>query len=125
MSRNLALTWFGVILTFVGTALAFAYTRGGMPPADRLWFGGACVLVVLVLAASYAGRPRELSRGVSPAVRRLALLVMVLSGGTWLWFLARTVTASDADVWAIRVQRTISLFLFAWAYYLFTQRPRP
>jgi hypothetical protein len=38
--------------------------------------------------------------------------------------LVRTVQAEDADVRTIRIQRTLTLFLFAGAYYLFSQKPR-
>lgn len=124
MSRNLALTWFGVILTFAGTLLAFAFSPTPMPLAEQLWFYGMCALVVLVLVATYLGRPRDLARPASPAVRALALLVMVLSGGALVWFLVRTVEAADSEMWAIRVQRTLALFLFAGAYHLLTQKPR-
>lgn len=124
MKSNLILTWFGVILTFVGTAMAFAFSVTPMPPSDQLWFFGMCALVVFTLVATYAGRPRDLARPVTPAVRGLSLLVMALSGGAWLWFLVRTVGAADNGVWGVRIQRTLALFLFAGAYYLFTQKPR-
>jgi len=122
--KNLIIVWFGVILTFVSTILTFAMSPTPLPLSDKLWLVGMCIVVVLVLAATYMGRPRNLARPPSPAVRLLALLVMVVSGGTWAWLLVRTVQAEDADVWAIRIQRTLTLFLFAGAYHLFSQKPR-
>jgi hypothetical protein len=122
--KNLILVWFGVILTFVSTILTFATSPTPLPLADKLWLVGMCIVVVLVLVATYRGHPRNLARAPGPAVRLLALLVMVVSGGTWAWLLVRTALAEDAEVWVIRIQRTLTLFLFAGAYHLFTQKPR-
>lgn len=49
---------------------------------------------------------------------------MVMSGWTWFWLLAHTVEAADSEMWTIRTQRSLALFLFAGAYYLFAQKPR-
>jgi len=122
--KNLILVWFGVILTFIGTILTFATAPTTLPLADKLWLVGMCVVVGLVLVATYRGQPRDLARPPSPTVRLLALLVMILSGGLWVWHIIRTLQADDSDMWAIRIQRTLALFLFAGAYHLFSQKPR-
>lgn len=122
--RNLILVWFGVILTFAGTFLAFYFSPTPLPLADRLWFFGMCGVCVAILILTYMGRPRDLSQPLSPAVRVLAFIAMVLSGGAWAWLIVQTVLAEDSQQWAIRIQRTLALFIFAGAYYLFAQKPR-
>ena len=122
--RNLALTWFGVILTFVATFVALYFSPTPVPLADQLWYYGMCALCVVILVLTIKGRPRDLSQPLPASVRGLAIVAMILSGGAWAWFIVRTVIAEDSEQWTLRVQRTLALFIFAGAYYIAAQRPR-
>lgn len=122
--KALVLTWFGVMLTFVSTFIAFYFSPTPLPLSERLWFFGMCSVVVLMLAMTLRGHPRDLDRPLPHAVRGLAIVAMVLSGGAWVWLLVQTVLADDSQMWAIRIQRTLALFIFAGAYYIASQKPR-
>lgn len=122
--RNLVLTWFGVVLTFAATFIAFYFSPTPLPLADQLWFYGMCAVCVVVLILTYRGQPRDLSRPLPASIRAMAVVAMVLSGGAWVWLIIQTVIAEDSNQWAIRVQRTLALFIFAGAYYIASQKPR-
>jgi hypothetical protein len=122
--KTLVLTWFGVMLTFVCTFIAFYFSPTPLPLSERLWFFGMWAVVVLMLVMTYRGKPRDLARPLPPAVQGLAIVAMVLSGGAWAWLIVQTVLADDSQMWAIRIQRTLALFIFAGAYYIAAQKPR-
>ncbi len=122
--KVLVVTWVGVVLTFVGTALLCLFSPGPLPLAEQAWMVAMCAVAVAMLFLVYQGRPRDLANGLPAPVRAVAGISMLLSGGAWGWLMFRSVTAPDAELFAVRVQRTVALFVCAASYYLFAQRPR-